>query len=57
MVAAEEREHAAGAQPEERDRDRQKREVVVHDDREDARQRELGHQERSRDGGHGNKGA
>ena len=42
------REHAARAQPEQRDRDREKREVVVHDDREDARQRELGHQERAR---------
>ena len=42
------REHAAGAQAEQRDRDRQKREVVVHDDREDARQRELGHQQRGR---------
>ena len=42
-------EHAARAQAEQRDRDRQKREVVVHDDREDARQRELGHQQRGGD--------
>ncbi len=33
------REHAARAQAEQRDRDRQKREVVVHHDREDARER------------------
>ena len=38
--------HAAGAQPEERDRNGQKREVVIHRDREDARERELGHQQR-----------
>ena len=57
MLAAQERVHAAGAQPEERDRDREECEVVVHDDRENARERELGHQERSRDGSHGNKGA
>ena len=43
------REDAAGAQAEQRDRDRQEREVVVHDDREDARQRQLGHQQRGGD--------
>src|SRR5438477_581706 len=37
-------EDAAGADAEQRDGDREEREVVVHDDREDARQRELGHQ-------------
>src|SRR5262249_12610449 len=47
-------EHAAGAQAEQRDRDREKREVVVHDDREDACQRELGHEQRG--GGEGDTG-
>src|SRR6185436_9237296 len=41
-------EDAAGAEAEERNRDREEREVVVHDDREDARQRQLDHQERGR---------
>ena len=56
-IASQERVDAAGAQPEERDRDRQECKVVVHDDREDARERELGHQQRGRDGGHGDEGA
>ena len=56
-IASQERVDAAGAQPEERDRDRQECEVVVHDDREDARERELGHQQRGRDGRHGDEGA
>jgi len=46
------RAHAAGAHPEEGDRNREEREVVVHDDREDPRQRELGHQQRARDQRH-----
>jgi hypothetical protein len=41
-------EHPAGADAEQRDRDRQKREVVIHDDREDARERQFGHQQRRR---------
>ena len=46
---------AAGAQSEQGDRNRQKGEVVVHRDREDARQRQLGHQQRGlrrEDAGH-----
>src|SRR5207247_1046555 len=40
-------EHAAGTDAEQRNRDREEREVVIHDDRKDAGERELGHQERS----------
>ena len=43
------REHTARAQAEQGDRDGEEREVVVHDHREDARERELGHQQRRRD--------
>ena len=40
-------EHAAGTDAEQRNRDREEREMVIHDDRKDAGERELGHQERS----------
>ena len=40
---------AAGAHSEEGDRNREEREMVVHDDRENPRQGELGHQQRARD--------
>ena len=42
------RKNAARAQAEEGDRDRQKREVVVHHHGEDARQRQFGHEQRCR---------
>ena len=51
LAAKHEHQHAAGAQPEQRDRDRQEREVVIHRHREDARQRQLGHQQCGGDGG------
>ena len=46
-IAHQEDVDAARAQAEERDRDRHEREVVVHRDREDARERQLGHQQRA----------
>ena len=46
-VAHQEHVHAARAQPEQGDRDRHEREVVVHRDREDARERQLGHEQRA----------
>ena len=50
-------EHAACAEPEQGNRDRQKGEVVIHDDRKNAGERELGHQERSGNERHARKGA
>ena len=41
--------HAARAESEQRDRDREEREVVIHRDREDARERQLDHQDRAGD--------
>ena len=45
-------EHAAGAQSEQRDRDRQEREVVIENDRKDAGERKFEQQRRQRSQGH-----